>query len=117
LKKKLNKVTEFAVAGIQDKKGEDVVIIDLEKIGSAVADNFVICHGNSDTQVNAIAESVEDAVTKAFPNLSLRKEGAQSAEWVLLDFGDVIVHVFKKSIRDFYELEKLWGDAEIINIE
>lgn len=117
MKKNLNKVTEFVVAGIQEKKGEDVVIVDLTKIGSSVADNFVICHGNSDTQVNAIAQSVEEFVSKSHPDFSLRKEGHLTGEWILLDYGDVIVHIFKKSIRDFYELEKLWGDAEIINIE
>ncbi len=110
-------IVDFSVKGIQEKKGADIVVINLKNIGNAVASYFVICTGNSDTQVQAIAESVEKEVYLHCKEDPWHKEGFQNKEWVLLDYVDVVVHVFKKDVRSFYGIEELWGDAEVIEIE
>lgn len=101
------------VEGVQEKKADEVVCMDLTKIHEAFSDYFVICHANSSTQVRAIAESVEEFVEKEMDEVPLRKEGLMHGEWVLLDYGEVMVHVFKPEKREFYSLEELWGDAPI----
>ena len=105
------------IKGILEKKGHEVVCIDLSQVENAVCDCFVICHGDSNTQVNAIAESVEKETVE---KLSLRPysvEGTNNAEWVLLDYGQTIVHVFQKPFRMRYKLEELWGDGKVTIIE
>ena len=109
-------LVEVVVEGIQDKKGEDIVVLDLRKIKSAVCSFFVVCHGNSDRQVEALADSVKQMVRKKVNDSPIGSEGTSNAEWVLLDYFDVIVHIFKKETRDFYQLEELWADAEIKEI-
>ncbi len=97
------------------KKGYDVKIIDLKKL-TTFADYFVICSADSDTQVKAIADEID----KSLRDEGIKcwhKEGYMALQWVLLDYVDVVVHVFKKTARDFYNLEKLWGDAQIIEVE
>jgi ribosome-associated protein len=96
-----------------DKKAEDILILDLKKI-SLIADYFIICSGRSTTQVQAIADNIEESLAKTGNN-SLRREGYHQAQWILLDFGDVIVHVFLEEVRRFYDLERLWGDAPAVN--
>ena len=107
------RISEMAIQGVQEKKGNDIVRLDLRNIHSSVADYFVICHANSATQVKAIALSVEEEIYKAFKIEPWRKEGLQHGEWVLLDYVDVVVHIFKTEKREFYGIEELWGDAEV----
>lgn len=107
------RISEMAIQGVQEKKGNDIVRLDLRNIHSSVADYFVICHANSATQVKAIANSVEEEIYKAFKIEPWRKEGLQHGEWVLLDYVDVVVHIFKTEKREYYGIEELWGDAEV----
>ena len=106
-------ISTFVVHGIQEKKGNEIVRLDLRNIHSSVADFFVICHAESSTQIRAIADSVEEEVYKATGQEPSRKEGLTHAEWVILDYSDVVVHIFKTDKRAFYGIEDLWGDAEV----
>ena len=106
-------VSELAIFGIQEKKGNDIVRLDLRNIFSSVSDYFVICHADSSTQVKAIANSVEEEIFKATQQDPWRKEGLEYGEWILLDYVDVVVHIFRTDKREFYGVEDLWGDAEI----
>lgn len=106
-------LAESVIKGIQEKKGKEIVCLDLRNIENAVCDYFIICHGDSSTQVAAIADSVDHEVGKDTGQDPWHSEGYENAEWILLDYVDVVVHVFQKQIRDFYKLEKLWGDAEL----
>jgi ribosome-associated protein len=106
-------ISELAIHGIQEKKGNDIVRLDLRNINSSVADYFIVCHADSSTQVKAIADSVEEEIFKSMNQAPWRKEGLQAAEWILLDYVDVIVHIFKTDKREFYGVEDLWGDADI----
>lgn len=110
-------LSKLVVKGMQEKKGQDIVVMDLRKVKSAFTDYFVICSGSSDTQIDAIAESVDVEVYKATKQLPFHKEGRENKEWILLDYVDVVVHVFKKEKRDFFRLEELWGDAEFTYIK
>jgi ribosome-associated protein len=106
-------ISELAVHGIQEKKGNDIIRLDLRNINSSVADYFVVCHADSTTQVKAIADSIEEEIYKALKIEPRHKEGLQHAEWILLDYFDVVVHVFRTDKREYYGVEDLWGDAEI----
>ena len=106
-------ISELAIYGIQEKKGNDIVRLDLRNIFSSVSDYFVICHAESTTQVKAIANSVEEEIFKATQQEPWRKEGLEYGEWILLDYVDVVIHVFRTDKREFYGVEDLWGDAEI----
>ena len=107
----------LVVKGMQEKKAMDVVVMDLRDVKTAIADFFVICSGNSDTQIDAIADSIEEEVYKASQVDPWHEEGKANREWILLDYVDVVAHVFKKDRRSFYDLEQLWGDAEIRLVE
>lgn len=109
-------LSELVVQGMLEKKANDVVVLDLRKVKNAVADYFIICSGNSDTQIDAICDSVEEFVHKATKTSPWKKEGKQNKEWILLDYIDVVAHIFKKDKREFYSLEELWGDAVVTNI-
>jgi len=117
LKEKKLKLQEAIVHGMKEKKAFDITIIDLKSIKNAVADYFIICSGNSDTQVDAITDSIEKEVHKLTSQNPWHKEGKQNNEWVLLDYVDIVAHVFLKDKRKFYSLEELWGDAKITTIE
>ncbi|TKC00365.1 ribosome silencing factor [Pedobacter cryophilus] len=106
-------ISEAIVHGIQEKKGNDIVRLDLRNIHSSVADYFIVCNADSTTQVKAIADSVEEEVFKALKEDPIRKEGFQNAEWIILDYGDAVVHIFKTDKREYYGIEDLWGDAEM----
>lgn len=106
------KMAELIISGMQEKKAHQIVTLDLRNIRSAVADYFVICHGDSDRQVEAIAKSVEEQVYKGTGEDPWHREGFRNAEWILLDYIDVVVHVFLRDKREFYGLERLWADAE-----
>ena len=111
-----NKLSEFIVKGMQEKKAIDILVMDLKNVQNSVADYFVICSANSGTQVEAIYNSVEEAVKGNANELPWHKEGMKNLEWVLLDYIDVVVHIFKKENRNFYGLENLWGDAVALEI-
>ena len=102
---------EAIVEGIQRKKGLGLVKIDLTKINHTECKYFIICHGNSNTQVDAIAHSVEDTVEELMNEKAWHKDGYRNSLWILLDYADIMVHVFQKDSRDFYDLENLWADA------
>lgn len=106
-------ISELVIHGIQEKKGNDIVRLDLRNIHSSVADYFVVCHAESSTQIKAIAQSVEEEVFKALKLDPWRKEGLQNADWIIIDYVDVVVHIFKTDKREFYGIEDLWGDAEM----
>ena len=108
------KMARIAWNALNDKKGEDIIIIDITGI-SVLADYFIIANGTSDSQVNALVDNVEEELHKAGYSLKQR-EGQASGSWVLLDFGDIIVHVFDKENRLFYDLERIWKDGKITDI-
>ena len=103
--------------GIDKVKGAKVNILDLRDIENTVSDYFIVCEGGSNTQVNAISGSVQKMVSKALKENPWHIEGEANAEWILLDYVNVVVHVFQKHIREFYDIESLWGDAKITTIE
>ncbi len=105
------------IKGIEEVKGNDIDILDLRDIDTAVCDYFVICNGNSNTQVNAIVNSVQKIVSKELKDKPWHTEGTDNAEWVLMDYVSIVVHVFQKQIREYYNIEGLWGDAKITTIE
>ncbi|MBO6517123.1 MAG: ribosome silencing factor [Bacteroidia bacterium] len=107
----VDKLADIAIHGMLEKKGHNIVKIDLRKLTSAVTDVMVICHGDSDRQVSAIADSVIDEVKKATGENPFSKEGYTQGEWVLVDYVNVVVHVFKKDIREYYAIEDLWADG------
>jgi ribosome-associated protein len=111
------KLAEVCAAGMLEKKAKDVVIMDLRKLDSSMTDFFVIGHGTSDRQVQAIAESVEEEVRKNLNEKPWHTEGKETAEWILMDYVNVIVHVFLSEKREFFGLEELWGDAVIKSYE
>ncbi|MEQ6124697.1 ribosome silencing factor [Pseudotenacibaculum sp. MALMAid0570] len=104
------------IKGIDDVKGEDVQLLDLRDIDNTVCDYFVICSGNSNTQVNAISGSVQKVVSKELKDKPWHVEGQNNSEWILMDYVNVVVHVFQKHVREFYDIESLWGDAKITQI-
>lgn len=106
-----NELLSAVIAAAEDKKAMNIVALDLKGI-SLVADYFVICHGNSDTQVQAIATEVRKRAHEA--GINVRLEGMDSARWVLMDLGDVVVHVFHRDEREYYNLERLWSDAKVV---
>lgn len=118
-KKKNNSkdLANLVVKGIQEKKGKDITVMDLQKVHGAVTNFFVIASANSDTQLSAIHDSVDKVVSDESGEKPWQSEGRTNKEWILLDYGDVVVHLFKKDIRSFYNLEGLWGDAKITHIK
>lgn len=110
-------VSAAVVKGMQEKKALDIVVMDLRKVRNAVADYFVICSGNSDKQIEAISASIDEEVYKAVKENPSHTEGKNNKEWMLLDYINVVAHVFRKDKRQFYALEQLWGDAEITEVE
>ncbi|MFM9989139.1 ribosome silencing factor, partial [Flavobacterium sp.] len=105
------------IKGIEEVKGNDITILDLRALENTVCDYFVICNGNSNTQVNAIVNSVQKVVSKELKDKPWHVEGSDVADWVLMDYVHIVVHVFQKHIREYYNIESLWGDAKITTIE
>ena len=105
------------VNGIENVKGEDIQILDLTELDNTPCDFFVVCSGNSNTQVSAILGSVQKNVSKSLKEKPFHTEGSDLAEWVLIDYVDVVVHVFQKQIREYYNIEELWGDAKTTQID
>ncbi|MFB1040221.1 MAG: ribosome silencing factor [Polaribacter sp.] len=104
------------IQGIEEVKGENIQLLDLRDIENTVCDYFIICSGNSNTQVKAISGSIQKTVSKQLKDKPWHIEGENNAEWILMDYVNVAVHVFQKQIRDFYDIESLWGDAKITEI-
>lgn len=118
-KKKIDEsalLAELAIKGIQEKKGKEIISFDLRNISNGVCDYFVVCHAESTTQVAAIARSVDEVVFKSTKEHPWCSEGFENAEWILLDFVTVVVHVFREDRRRFYNLERLWADANMVKI-
>ena len=103
--------------GIEEVKGVDINLLDLREIENTVCDYFIICNGTSNTHVNAIVSSIQKTVSKALQDKPWHVEGSDNAEWVLMDYVNVVVHVFQKHIREFYDIEGLWGDAKVTMVE
>ena len=103
--------------GIEDVKGQNINILDLRELENTVCDYFIICEGTSNTQVNAIVNSIQKKVSKEIRDKPWHIEGNSNAEWVLMDYVNVVVHVFQKHIREYYDIESLWGDAKTIEIK
>ena len=101
---------------MQEKKAENITVIDLRDIDNSVCDYFVISNANSNTQVNAIADSVQKETIEVLGDKAWHKEGTDSSEWILMDYVNVVAHIFQTPVRDFYALEELWGDAQITKI-
>ena len=99
--------------GISDVKGQDIEMIDLRTIENRICDFYIVCSGNSNTHVSAILESVKKKVSKSLKEKPFHIEGQENAEWILVDYIDVVVHIFQKQVRDFYKIEELWGDCKI----
>jgi ribosome-associated protein len=119
IKKKDNteQVLQSIVDGMLEKKAQHIVVLDLRKLNSTVADYFVICHGSSTTQVEAIARSVEEFTEKELGESPLHIEGVTNAQWILMDYFTVVVHIFEEKARSYYDLEELWADAAVLPVE
>jgi ribosome-associated protein len=111
------KLTDIIVNGILDKKGLEIKVLDMRKIGNAITDFYIICHGTSDRQVDSISDSIEEIVRTQLEEKPICVEGRSQAEWILMDFANVIVHIFQEDVRAHYALEDLWADAQVKTIE
>ena len=100
------------IKSIEEVKGEEVILIDMKKIDNSPCDYFIVCDGSSNTQVNAIVSKIKKNVSKLFSDKPLNIEGLENCKWVLIDYIDIVVHVFQKEIRQYYNIENLWGDAK-----
>ena len=112
-----NELLNEVIQGIEDVKGIEINIMDLTNITNTVCRYFVICTGTSNTHVGAIVNSVRKNVSKKLKEKPFSIEGTENQEWVLIDYVDIVVHIFQKEIREYYDIENLWGDAKIINVE
>lgn len=113
---RINQLITLILKGIEDVKGQNIDILDLREIENTVCDYFIICNGTSNTQVNAIVNSIQKVVSKEINEKPWHVEGTDNAEWVLMDFVNIVVHVFQKHIREYYDIEGLWGDAKVTSI-
>jgi len=116
-KTNVDQLIAVILSGIEDVKGQNISILDLREIENTVCDYFIICEGTSNTQVNAIVNSVQKKVSKETKDKPWHIEGSDNAEWVLMDYVNVVVHVFQKHIREYYDIESLWGDAVTTEIK
>ncbi len=113
----VDELISFILEGIEEVKGNNINILDLRKIENTVCDYFIICNGTSNTHVNAIVGSIQKTVSKNVKDKPWHVEGSENSEWILMDYVNVVVHVFQKHIREFYDIEGLWGDAKVTAIE
>ena len=109
----VNKIVE----GIQERKGERIVVVDMSDLQEAPCSYFVICEGNSKVHVGAIAQSIKDWVRDEVKVKPYAIDGLENSEWIAMDYGQIIVHVFQRASREFYDIEHLWEDAELTEIE
>ena len=110
-------LTDIIVNGILEKKGLEIKVLDMRKIGNAITDFYIICHGTSGRQVDSISDSIEELVRTQLEEKPICVEGRSQAEWILIDFANVIVHIFQEDVRALYALEDLWADAQVKTIE
>ncbi len=117
IKEKINsdKLSKFIANCMDDKKAEDIRIINLKEINNSVTDYFVLATGNSNIHIDAIADGIQENVFKEYNERPWKKEGVENREWILIDFVNVVAHIFDEKKRNLYELEKLWGDGIINN--
>jgi len=115
--KQTNGLLDSVIEGMQERKAKNIVVLDLSKIENRVADYFVICDADSNTHVNAIADSIEETVAKQIGEKPYHTEGHQNGEWIIIDYINIVTHVFMREIREYYNIEGLWGDAEIRTID
>lgn len=113
----MEKLTGTIIRAIQDKKGKNIVSLDLSKIDGAICSCFIVCNADSTTQVAAIAAGIEEQVLETFGEKVWRVEGQQNALWIAMDYVDVVVHIFQTELREFYKLEELWADAPATRYE
>lgn len=112
-----NELKKCIIGAMQDKKARNIVSIDLRKLNNSFTDHFVICHGTSKTHVEAISDFIEETTVKKLKQKPGQKEGQENKEWILLDYFDIIVHVFLEEKRNFFAIENLWGDGEVEEYE
>lgn len=111
-----NKKIHEIIEAITDRKGKKISLLDLKKIDTAPASSFVICQGNSTSQVSSIADSIRERLQKNLEVKPYNYDGYKNSQWIIIDYGDIMVHVFLPEFRDFYNLEELWNDASIKNL-
>ena len=111
-----SELRNIIIEAIKDKKGQDIKLIDLKNVGNKACDYFVISHGESSRQIQTIAENIEEQVLKKQDERPFNREGKEQSDWILIDYIDIVVHLFKKETREFYSIEDLWGDADILEI-
>ncbi|ASO03558.1 ribosome-associated protein [Arenibacter algicola] len=116
-KSSADELIALILSGIEEVKGNDINLLDLRDIENTVCDYFIICNGTSNTHVNAIVGSIQKTVSKAIQDKPWHVEGSDNAEWVLMDYVNVVVHVFQKQVREYYDIEGLWGDAKVTSVE
>ena len=118
VKKKSNadELISKIISGVDNVKGIDLSLLDLRNIENTVCSYFIVCSGNSNTHVNAIVRSIQKTVSKELRENPFHTEGLENSEWVLIDYVNVVVHVFQKHIREYYNIEELWGDAKSTQI-
>ncbi|MEZ4970045.1 MAG: ribosome silencing factor [Flavobacteriaceae bacterium] len=116
-KSSADELIALILSGIEEVKGHDINLLDLRDIENTVCDYFIICNGTSNTHVNAIVGSIQKTVSKAIQDKPWHVEGSDNGEWILMDYVNVVVHVFQKRVREYYDLEGLWGDAKVTPIE
>ncbi|MCM4169664.1 Ribosomal silencing factor RsfS [Arenibacter antarcticus] len=116
-KSSADELIALIISGIEEVKGHDIKLLDLRDIENTVCDYFIICNGTSNTHVNAIVGSIQKTVSKAIKDKPWHVEGSENAEWVLMDYVNVVTHVFQKQVREFYDIEGLWGDAKVTSVE
>lgn len=112
----MTQISDVIISAIQDKKGHDINVLDLTEVDGAPTDRFIICTGNSTTQVSSIADNVMEEVRKQTGEKPINYEGYRNSQWIVVDYGDTMVHVFLPDTRVFYRIEQLWSDAECITI-
>ena len=113
----MSELVKTIIEAIQEKKGESIVVADLRKIGGSISSYFIICQGNSTPQVEAIADSVSDMCRERVKEKPMHVVGLERAQWVAMDYGDALVHIFLPEVRAYYDLEHLWEDAEITEVK
>jgi ribosome-associated protein len=116
-KASVDELIALIIQGVDEVKGHNINLLDLREIENTVCDYFIVCNGTSNTHVNAIVGSIQKTVSKAIQDKPWHVEGEDNAEWVLMDYVNVVVHVFQKQVREYYDIEGLWGDAKFTTIE
>lgn len=109
-------ITKLVIEGIQNRKGKKITVVNLEEIDGAAANSFIICQGSSTMQVSAIADSIRETLQKEADIKPFNYDGYQNSQWIVIDYGDIFVHIFLPDTRQFYNLEELWSDAAITEI-